>query len=202
MPLVGIALDRTGKPVNGALVTWQAPADQAVLSDTVSVSGAGSYPDPANPGTIIQSDGIVSTRVRLVSDQRVSVSVRGAQFSVGGGPPPPPPPPPPVPSAPPVLRGLSRLDGDAQWAPRGYEFPRPLLVQLSGDRTGGTPVSFTASGDLKLTPALVLADVWGRAEAIAVAGASPGVYTVTAKAGSFVTTFNLTVGAETPSTRN
>jgi uncharacterized protein (TIGR03437 family) len=99
------------------------------------------------------------------------------------------------------LTGLQIVSGNNQTALINNAFASPLVIQLvsaSGAPASGVAVNFTISGPGSLSTSSANTDSTGKASVNITAGSATGPITVTASAGSYSQTFNLTVIPQGP----
>jgi uncharacterized protein (TIGR03437 family) len=100
-----------------------------------------------------------------------------------------------------TVNGIIQLSGNAQSVGINSDFPNPLVVQvndLNNLPLSGVRVEFAAIGSGSVTSNAETTDALGRATVRAKSGTQAGPLTVTATAGTFQTTFSLTVLPPTP----
>jgi uncharacterized protein (TIGR03437 family) len=102
----------------------------------------------------------------------------------------------------PALGGLTAVSGGNQSAQANAAFGQPLVVRVTpsaGVSPAGIPVTFTVtSGSATLSSGSATTNSAGEASVTVTAGSTPGPVVVTASAGGFNTTFNLTVSPPGP----
>ena len=95
-----------------------------------------------------------------------------------------------------AVSGISVVSGNNQTANTGQAFAQPLVVQIrdgSNNPVQNFPVTFAvSSGSATVSPASGNSDAQGRAQTIVTAGSTAGPIVITASAGTFTATFNLT----------
>jgi uncharacterized protein (TIGR03437 family) len=181
-PLVAKVTDSTGAtPISGSTVVW-----------SVSPTGAATL----NPGTsITDAQGLASTVATLSASAVGPITVKGTvsgtslstSFSL---------------TANVTLSGLQKVSGDSQTSPTNQPFGQPLVVQVNGSNgqpVANYPVSFTITGPGTLSSSSAATNSAGRAQVNVTAGATQGNVVVTAAAGAFTQSFNLTVIPPGPS---
>ena len=176
LPLVAKVTGTSGSGISGQTVNW-----------TVTPSTAGTL---ASASTTSLSDGTVSNTLTLTSSAAGAVQVKAAlasspsistTFSV---------------TANTTITGLTILSGNSQSALPNAGFSSPLIVQVNGSNgqpVANFPVQFSVSGPATLSQMSATTGANGQAQVGATAGSTAGAVTVTAAAGSFSATFNLTV---------
>jgi uncharacterized protein (TIGR03437 family) len=175
-PLVAQVGDLGGNPVGDVPVVWSVtPPEAATLFNTRTTSAV---------------DGQISTNIRIAAASgpfqvRASLAANssvGAVFTV---------------QAPTVtISGLNKSSGDNQDAGQGSAFSNPVAVQAvsGGSAISGVPVSFVVtSGSATVSAASALTNSQGIAQVNVTAGQNTGPVVITASAGTFSVTFNLTV---------
>ncbi len=180
-PLIAKVTDAAGlNAIANVPVTWTvSPAGAAALANTTATS---------------DTNGLVSTRLVLASTASGVVQVKVAltsnaniffTFSVNVNV---------------TVSALQKLSGDLQSAVRNAPFPQALVVQVNDTR--GSPVAnqvvqfaiaSSSVGTATLSAAAVNTNNLGQASVNVTAGAVAGAVAVTATAGGFTQTFNLTV---------
>jgi uncharacterized protein (TIGR03437 family) len=158
--LVARIKDPGGSPLPGQTVTWVVSNPNAVQL--------------VSPVTVSDSDGLVSTGVRLLQvpgQHQIEVQVGNlkATFTV---------------TAQVTLSLLRKDSGDGQpAADTNTAFPQPLVVEVLDNLSRpapGTNVNWTVSGPATLSAASTVTDSNGRAQVTVTAGAVAGPITVTA----------------------
>lgn len=175
-PLVAQVSDLGGNAVGDVPVTWSViPAEAATLFNSRQISAV---------------DGQVSTNVRIANATgtfQVKVALTGnpgiaAVFTV---------------TAPQVtISGLNKASGDNQDAGQNSAFSNPIAVQAiaNGAPIAGVPINFAvSSGSASLSASGAITNAQGIAQVNVNAGPNTGAVVVTASAGAYSVTFNLTV---------
>jgi uncharacterized protein (TIGR03437 family) len=175
-PLVAQVSDLGGNPVGDTPVTWSViPAEAATLFNTRQSSAVDGQVS-ANV-KIANATGSFQVRVALAANQAI-----GANFTV---------------TAPQVtISGLNKSSGDNQDAGQNTAFSNPIAVQAiaNGAPIGGVPISFVVtSGSATLSASGATTNSQGIAQVNVTAGPTVGAVVVTASAGGYSVTFNLTV---------
>jgi uncharacterized protein (TIGR03437 family) len=181
-PLVVRVGDLGGNAVSGAPVVWTVtPPEAATLF---------------NAGTISSQSGEISANVRIAAaagpfQVRVALLANpaiAAVFTVGA---------PTV-----TISGLNKVSGDGQDAGQNSAFANPVAVQAvtNGAPVAGVPVAFVVtSGSATLSASSAATNSQGIAQVNVNAGPNVGAVVITASAGAFRVTFNLTVRPPGPS---
>lgn len=95
-----------------------------------------------------------------------------------------------------AVSGITAVSGNNQTANTGQAFAQPLVVQIrdgSNNPVQNFPVTFAvSSGSASVSPASMNSDAQGRAQTTVTAGSNAGAIVITASAGTFTATFNLT----------
>ena len=176
-PLVAKVTDSLGNPISGQTVSFVVtPAAAGSVSGIQNVSDAAGQVF-ANLAFSSSAVGSVTVTVALVGNSSVS-----ATFTE---------------TANVLLSGLQKNSGDSQSAVVSTQFAQPLVVTVNGSNgqsLANYPVQFSVtSGSATLSANSVSTGSDGRAQVTVTAGATTGAVVVTASAGSYSQTFNLTV---------
>lgn len=101
-----------------------------------------------------------------------------------------------------TLGAIVKISGDNQTALTGQAFTSPLVVEARDDQgrpVANQAVAFSVTGSATLSATSVTTDAQGRAQVTVRAGSTAGAITVTATAGNFSVTFNLSSRLPGPS---
>ena len=173
--LVAEVRDASGNPLQGVGVLWEfgTQGTGARLSSASQVSDSnGRVSAGVTLGTV---PGDLIVRVRAGSNASV-VATFTLHLTV-------------------AVAGIAKISGDNQTALTGRAFGSALVVEVRDAQTRPVPnqsVSFAVSGPATLSASSVTTDSQGRAQVTVQAGSTGGSITVTATAGGFSVTFNLT----------
>jgi len=174
--LVATVGDSSGNPLAGQPVVWTvSPAGAATLSNTSNTSDSNGHVQ-TNVTLASTASGTIQIKVALASNPNIA-----ATFTVAANI---------------QVSGLSIASGNNQSAVINTTFPLPLVVQLStsnGSSDANIGVSFSITGPGSLSATTATTNSTGQAQVSVAAGSTTGAVTVTAKAGNFSQTFNLTV---------
>jgi len=180
--LVATIADTSGNPLSGQQVVW-----------TVSPTGAATL---SNTTTTSNSSGRVQTNVTLSSSAAGTIQVKAALAS--------------NPSISTTftltaniqVSSLQVYSGSPQTAVVGTNFGSPLVVQvatINGASAANIPVSFNiTAGNGTLSASSATTNSSGQAQVTVTAGSTTGPLSVSATAGGFSVTFNLTVIPQGP----